>query len=558
MNDSVMSSIVMRSRVLGGPVLAALLASVLAFACATGGGEKVRSMSDLAKEQETTKAAKLAEAEQAAAAAKAAAIPPIDPMLAGEALIQAQPQLAPLADFAAPVPHSVTLPSGLTILVVEKAGAPVEALSYVVRRGSTADPEGLAGLASLSAAMLEAGSAGQSQAQMAARADALGATLRAGAGTDSTQVAITAVPSKFAQLVPLLADVVLKPNLEEAEWTRLQGQRVAELQANLAEPRVQAALGFMSALYGAGPLGQPALGTPESVQKARLADVKAFLAGFDPREAAILAVGPISAAEVAALVGKAFASLDPKPGKQGVKAGAKAAPKPAPAPTPIAAPFGRPTGITAWVSPRLLVVDFPGRPQTVVFVGQIGVPRSSPDTLALRVLNSVLGDTFTSRLNQNLREKNGYTYGIRSAFAFGRLAGPFGAHSSVKTEVTGLALGEILKEISRAVDEPLAPEELEKGKALLAYELVETLQRSEATASAVAGLFVDGLPMDELQTLVPRLRALTVADVQAAAKRALQPGKMTIVLAGDWKVVGPQLKAAGLGLPEPLLREVKK
>jgi zinc protease len=550
-----MSARVMSARVLGGSVLAALLASVLAAACATGGGEKVRSMSDVTKEQEAAKAARLAEAEKAAAAAKAAALPAIDPMIAGEALIQAQPALSPLADFAAPVPHSVTLPSGLTLLVVEKPGATVEALSYVVRRGSTADPEGLAGLASLSAAMLEAGSAGQTQAQMAARADALGATLRAGAGTDSTQVAITAVPSKFAQMVPLLADVVLKPNLEETEWKRLQGQRIAELQANLAEPRVQAGLAFASALYGAGPLGQPALGTPESVQKAGLADVKAFLGGFDPHEAAILAVGPIPAAEVAALVGKAFASLDPKPGKKGVKAGAKA---PAKAPTPIAAPFGRPTGIAAWVSPRLLVVDFPGRPQTVVRVGQIGVPRSSPDTLALRVLNSVLGGSFTSRLNQNLREKNGYTYGIGSAFAFGRLAGPFGAQSSIKTEVTGVALVEVLKEITRAVEEPLAQEELEKGKALLAYQLVETLQRSEATAGAVAELFVDGLPMDELQTLVPRLRALTVADVQAAAKRALQPGKMTIVLAGDWKVVGPQLKAAGLDLPEAVMREVKK
>ena len=535
-------------------VAAALLASVLAVACATG-GEQVRSLSEITKEQEAikeaAKAARAAEAERAAAVAKAAAIPAIEPMLAGEELIQGQPQLAPLADFAAPVPHSVTLPSGLTILVVEKAGAPVETLSYVVRRGSTADPEGLAGLASLSAAMLEAGSAGQTLAQMAARADALGATLRAGAGTDSTQVAITAVPSKFAQMVPLLADVVLRPNLEEAEWKRLQGQRVAELQANLAEPRVQAGLAFASALYGAGPLGQPALGTPESVQKAGLTEVKKFLAGFDPHEAAILAVGPITAAEVATLVGKAFAALDPKGSAKGKKG------KPAAAPAP-AAPFGRPTGITAWISPRLLIVDFPGRPQTVVRVGQIGVPRSSPDTLALRVLNSVLGGSFTSRLNQNLREKNGYTYGIGSAFAFGRLAGPFGAQSSVKTEVTGLALGEILKEISRAVDEPLAQEELEKGKALLAYQLVETLQRSEATAAAVGELFVDGLPMDELQTLVPRLRALTVADVQAAARRALQPGKMTIVLAGDWKVVGPQLKAAGLGLPEPVLREVKK
>jgi zinc protease len=170
----------------------------------------------------------------------------------------------------------------------------------------------------------------------------------------------------------------------------------------------------------------------------------------------------------------------------------------------------------------------------------------------------VLGGSFTSRLNQNLREKNGYTYGIGTAFAFGRQAGPFGAQSSVKTEVTGLALAEILKEISRAVDEPLSQEELEKGKALLAYQLVETLQRSEATAAAVGGIFVNGLPLDQMQTLVPRLRALTVADVQAAAKRALVPGKMTIVMAGDWKVVGPQLKAAGLELPDPVIREVKK
>ena len=157
----------MSARVLNGSLAAALLAAVLAAACATGGGEKVHSLSEITKEQEAAKAVKLAEAERAAAAAKAMAIPAIDPMLAGEALIQTQPQLAPLADFAAPVPHSATLPSGLTLLVVEKAGAPVEALSYVVRRGSTADPEGLAGLASLSAAMLEAGSAGQSQAQMA-------------------------------------------------------------------------------------------------------------------------------------------------------------------------------------------------------------------------------------------------------------------------------------------------------------------------------------------------------------------------------------------------------
>jgi len=171
--------------------------------------------------------------------------------------------------------------------------------------------------------------------------------------------------------------------------------------------------------------------------------------------------------------------------------------------------------------------------------------------LALRLLNSVLGGSFTSRLNQNLREQHGYTYGAGSNFAFGRGPGPFAAASSVKTNVTGLALAETLKELARATAEPLSEGELQKGKALLAYQLVETLQHADGTAAALAEIFIDDLPNDEYATFVPRLRALTAPAVQEAARRTLHPEQMTVVLAGDRAQVLPQLQEAGVVLPAP-------
>jgi zinc protease len=189
----------------------------------------------------------------------------------------------------------------------------------------------------------------------------------------------------------------------------------------------------------------------------------------------------------------------------------------------------------------------------VLVVGQPSAPRSSPDHLALEAVNSVLGGSFTSRLNQNLREQHGYTYGAASRFAFGLGPGPFAARSSVKTDVTGPALAETLKEIEAAVAQPVAPAELDKARALLAYDLVERLSGADALSRGVAEIFLYGLPPDELQTYVPRLQALTPESVQAAAARAVDPAHLTIAIAGDAAKVLPQL--APLHLPAPQLRD---
>jgi zinc protease len=206
--------------------------------------------------------------------------------------------------------------------------------------------------------------------------------------------------------------------------------------------------------------------------------------------------------------------------------------------------------------PRFVLVNFPGKPQSVLLVGQPSVPRSSPDVLALELANAIVGGSFTSRLNQNLREQHGYSYGAFSGFAFGRGPGAFAARTSVQTDVTGKAVTEIFGELNRLVAEPLSAEELSKGKALLAFQLVEALQSVGATSAAVADIFLFDLPLDEYRTYVSRLQALTPAIVQDAVRRALHPQEMTLAIAGDAKAVLPQLQAeAALKLPAPQLRD---
>lgn len=456
-----------------------------------------------------------------------AGAPPATGALTGEAVLANQPVIPPLGAFAAPVPLATVLPNGLTVLVVERAGAPIEALTLVVKRGSTSDPRGKAGLASITAAMLEAGSAKKSQAEIAARADALGAELSATARTDGLLVSLSAQPSQLEPMARLLADVALRPNFDPKEWKKIQAQRVAQLKELLAEPRAAATNAHVAALYGDGPLGHTPAGTPASASQLTLGDVKRLWAGVAPSEAALVAVGAAPQARIVELATALFG---------GWKNSARRAPTTPP--------------LKGGARPRLVLVEFPGRPQTVLQVGQPGVPLTSPDAIALRLMNSVLGGSFTSRLNANLREEHGYAYGAGSTFAFGRGQGPFTAACSVKSEVTGPALRELLRELRRIVDEPLPEAELAKGKALLTYGLVEQLQRVELTASLVAELFTAEAPLDSLRTLVSQLRSLSAGEVQEAARRALDPATMTITVAGDPKVLA-QFEGAGLQLPAP-------
>ncbi len=467
--------------------------------------------------------------------------PPASPSPAGDPLPTAaaaeeralgqQPAIPPLAPFDAPAPRIERLSNGLAVYLVERKGDGIESIHFAVRGGASADPAARPGLASLTAALMETGAGGRNQVELATAADTIGASLSVAATQDALIVSVSAMTTSLAPMVGLLADVSLHATLDKAEWARVQQQREAALIDQRSEPEVAVVRAFRSAAYGTNALARPIEGTLASVKATPLAEVKRFYASFSPGESALIAVGGAPADEVLGALDQAFSTWQPKPVR---------VPRP-------------PQGAIPAERPRLVLVDFPGKPQSVVIVGQPAVPRSSPDRIALEAFNVVLGGSFTSRLEQNLRELHGYTYGAGSRFAFGRGPGPWAARSSVKTDVTGAALSELLKEIRAAVAEPVAPAELDKARALLAYELVETLSHADALAREVTDMFLDGVPPDELRTRVPRLQALTPALVQAAAARVLDPAHMIIVIAGDRTAVAPQL--APLQLPAPQLRD---
>jgi zinc protease len=454
--------------------------------------------------------------------------------ISGESVLAQRPPIPVLKPFDAPVPTVLTLSNGLKVYVVERPSAGLEALGFVTRQGSAADPAGKEGLASLAAEMLQAGSAGKSQAEVAGAADAIGADLFVSAATDELSVGLSALAPRLAEMSSLLADVVLRPNLTAQDWQKIQAERLGELTAARSQPQVAARSAFQAALYGNGPLGHLPEGTLSAVKKMRLVDVKRFLASVSPADSAIVAVGSASTGSVRSAMETAFGGWKPS-----MASGSRGH-------SEVAAPS----------RPRFVLVNFPGKPQSVLLVGQPAVPRSSPDVLALELANAIVGGSFTSRLNQNLREQHGYSYGAHSGFAFGKGRGPFAARTSVQTDVTGKAVVEVFKELNRLVAEPLSPDELSKGNALLAFQLVEGLQSVGATARGVADIFLFDLPLDEYRTYVGRLEALTPAAVQDAVRRTLHPEQMTLAIAGDAKAVLPQLQAeAALKLPPPQLRD---
>jgi zinc protease len=454
----------------------------------------------------------------------------------GESVLAQRPPIPVLKPFDAPVPTVLTLSNGLKLYVVERPSAGLEAVGFVTREGAAADPVGKEGLASISAEMLQAGSAGKSQAQIAAAVDAIGADLFVSASTDELSVGLSALAPRLSEMSSLLADVVLRPNLTDKDWQKVRAERVGQLTAARNQPQVAARAAFRAALYGNGPLGHLAEGTLVAVKKLRLADVKRFLLSMSPSDSAIIAVGSASAETVRSAMEAAFGGWKPAAASAGRARLAGAPPS----------------------RPRFVLVDFPAKPQSVLVVGQPAVPRSSPDVLALELANAIVGGSFTSRLNQNLREQHGYSYGAFSGFAFGKGPGPFAARTSVQTDVTGKAVVEVFNELNRLVTEPLSADELSKGKALLAFQLVEGLQSVAATARGVADIFLFDLPLDEYRTYVSRLEALTPAGVQDAVRRTLHPDEMTLAIAGDAKAVLPQLQAeAGLKLPPPQLRDAE-
>jgi zinc protease len=428
-----------------------------------------------------------------------------------------------------PTPATFRLANGLTVIFHERPGSmPVVAADLVIKTGGDANPVDRPGLANFTAAMLDQGTQSRNALQIADDVAQLGASLNATSSKDATIVSVSALRKNFPAALDLLADVTLRPGFPQAEVDRQRTSRLARLVAQRQDPGTVATIATVSALYGSQhPYGFVELGTESGVTATTRDDMQAFWKkNFVPGNAALVVAGAIGQAELRPLVEKAFGAW--------------------PSGTATAPALGTPVTTPA----RLVLIDQPGAPQTSVFVASIGLPRSTPDFAAVSVMNSVLGGLFSSRVNLNLREKNGYTYGAYSQFVFRKGAGPFWISAPVRTDATAPAVSEIFKEIGRMTSAPMTPAELAMAKDSIVRALPSDFETSPGTAGSLANLYIYDLGLDYYTKLPAEITSVTADSALAAAKKYLVSDRMIVVAVGDRAKIEPALKKLNLGTVE--------
>jgi predicted Zn-dependent peptidase len=439
----------------------------------------------------------------------------------------APPAVGPPPRLQLPAVQRHALGNGLRVWVIERHNVPTAQVMLVVRSGSAEDPAGKYGLASFTAAMLTEGAAGKGSLAIADELDFLGADLSASSSFDATLVSLSVPVARLAPALTVMADVVVRPDFPQNEIDRLREQRLTGLRTARDNPPAIASIAFPLLVYGPGHrYGTSAGGTSETITGFTREDLRQFHAAqFRPDRAALVVAGDVTPATVLPLLETAFA---------GWRAPAGAAPTTA---VPAAAPLKART---------ITIVDKPGAAQSVIQVGAVGVARDTPDYFALEVLNTVLGGSFTSRLNQNLREAHGYAYGASSNFDMRRTAGPFRAAASVQTDKTAESVTEFFKELN-GIRTPIPPDELAKAKNYIALGFPGEFETSADLAAMFATLIVYDLPDDYYATYVDRVLAVTPADVERAARQHIQPDRLAVVIVGDRQAVEPKVKALALG-----------
>ncbi len=428
--------------------------------------------------------------------------------------------------YAFPAVERGRLDNGLELRVVHKLPFPIVTAMVVIRAGETATPEGRGGLAVLTGDALEGGTADRSSRELAGELEAIGASFGVGAGWDSTTAALSCMPEHLAEALPLLAGMVCSPAFAAPDFERYRAQRQAAAAHRRMDPASLAADAHARFVFAEGDTyGRPLGGTESSLGGLGPGEAHAFVADrYGPSQAAAVVAGDIEPGEAAALVEGAFGGWDRETG-----------------------PPAQPRVSTRRPERSVHLVHRPGSVQSEIRVGHVGVARSVEDYFPLTVLNLVLGGSFSSRLNLNLRERNGFTYGVRSSFAPRRGRGPFAVSTSVENAVTAAAAGEIVREIEDIVETGPTPEEVEAATSYLAGVFPLRLETTGQIASRIAEMVVYDLPGDYYRTYRDRVRHVTRDQAAESARRHIRPDSLCTVVVGDAEEVAGPLEALGIG-----------
>lgn len=499
-------------------VVAALALALAAGGCASSPqaaqAPAPRTAAAPAKPADTTAAAAPAPGARAVAAPSAAA----------DTFPTQPPTLGPVKPLTVPPVVERRLENGLRLLIVEHHELPLVDARLVVRSGAEADPADRLGLATLTASLLDEGAADRDALAIADQVAFLGIALGTSSGWDMSTISLHAPTARLDSALALMADVALRPTFPAAELERLRQERLTSLlQLRDRGPAIADRV-FPAMLYGdSHPYGRPLTGTEATTRAISRADVQSFYDRvYRPNNATLIVVGDVSVDDVVRRARALFGGWTERP----VTAAALTAP-------PAAA------------ATKVHLVDKPGAAQSSVRIGSVGVARNTPDFFPLMVMNTVLGGSFTSRLNQNLRETHGYTYGARSGFAMRSAAGPFTASAEVVAAKTDSALIEFFREL-RAIRDTVPTAELEKTKSFLQLQLPGSFETTGDIAAQLVPIAVYGLPLDYYASYSQRIGAVTQEDVQRVARRYLDPDHMVVVIVGDRASIQAPLQAAGV------------
>ncbi|MGE5244798.1 MAG: M16 family metallopeptidase [Betaproteobacteria bacterium] len=437
------------------------------------------------------------------------------------------PQPGPPPALHLPAVQKQQLSNGLRVWMVEQHKVPVAQVDLVVFSGAVDDPAGRFGVASLTAAMLENGAGSRSALEIADAIDFLGADLSTGSGIDSSAIRLHVPVARLADALPIMADVALRPTFPAAELDRLRRERLTSILQGREQPGTIASLAFTHVLYPpAHRYATPTFGTAAVVESLAIDDLRAFYqAAYRPDNAALIVTGDVTPATVMPLLEKSFGGW--KPAGRPI-----AAPALPPAPEPRAR--------------TVYLVDKPGAAQSEIRIGWIGVARSTPDYFPLQVMNTMLGGSFSSRLNMNLREKHGYTYGAFSGFDMRVSAGPFTAAAAVQTDKTADALKEFFNELT-GILQPIPADELSRARHYVALRFPAGFETTGDVSRRLEEQLVYHLPDDYFAKYVDDIEGVTAADVHRVAERYIQPSRFAVVVVGDRKAIEPGIEALKLG-----------
>jgi len=438
------------------------------------------------------------------------------------------PALGPAPTLAVPSVKSARLENGVGLRLVEHRELPLVQVTLVIAGGGRLDND-TRGLASFVAGMLDEGAGRRDASALQAELAYLGASLSTGASWDNTTISLKVARRNLEPALDLMADIVLRPTFAESEVRRQRELRLAALLQQKDQPNALASLAFNQLLFPEGHPYHHALGG-DSVSTARLdsAMVRTFHAAtYRPGRAVFYIAGDLGEAEARALLAPRF--------------GRWRAEGPERTPVPVLVQPVRPNGV------KVVLVDKPGAAQSVIQIGTTGVERTNADYAAIEVMNTILGGSFSSRLNSNLRETKGYTYGAGSGFSWRPLPGPFTASSSVRTNVTDSSLVEFFSELKRIRATPVDSAELARAKAYLVLGVPGDLESTSQIAGQMVGLANFNLPLEWLTEYVERVNAVTLEDVKRVAERYLPAENALVVVVGDLEKIRAGIEALKLG-----------